>query len=164
MSKFKIGDKVRNLEDKLTCDMKAGEELIVRYVNEWGSVAVSREGEYKTLGFSPEDITRNHWASANFELVKDEPQKTPAEKAGIVKGQAYKILESDDRYDKIGKIVYLSEDDGSTIPYFAYTPDAEGRNICVDIKDLVKHEPTTIVFTKTLTEAQISAIKTLVGE
>ena len=72
MKEFKVGDKVvrEDFADKGP-SFNTGEVLTVVYVSEDGAIAVKREGEADTVGYFPDDVTRNCWNQHNFKLKED---------------------------------------------------------------------------------------------
>lgn len=89
---------------------------------------------------------------------------TPAQKAGLVVGQKYKVKADADYL--MGKTLTFDRDDSSTYPYFR-NEDDEMCCVCVDdiefivntdttdIKVTVENGSTTIVFGKALSANQI---------
>lgn len=91
-----------------------------------------------------------------------EDTRTPAQKAGLVIGQRY-LISSKSSSTAQGKVVFFTRDDGSDCPYFGNTVGAE--EYCPRIENVLPApvENTVIEFDKVLTQAQINAIKVLVG-
>jgi hypothetical protein len=91
--------------------------------------------------------------------------RTPAQKAGLIIGEKYVVIEDDEGIGtsfEIGDIVTYKHDDGTRCPKFESTKSNFTNYLAVTQVQLYA-ENTVIKFDKVLTEAQIAAIKTLIA-
>lgn len=67
---------------------------------------------------------------------------TPCERLGYKIGDAFVAPYSNDEV-KTGDIIYLSNDDGSSLPYFTLDTHLDGKKYCFDVLKLNPHKPQT---------------------
>lgn len=173
MSKFKLGDKVvvTNKGKIYSCyDVWALRHGLTKWVEynhldngDTGTVvAIAPHGAEDTTIVAIEKDNKQYMVGEQGVELYVEDTRTPAQKAGLIIGQRYRISLASGS-DSAGRIVYFTDDDGSHHPFFGdtasqycYTPNVKHAELVPD--------NTTITFNKVLTQAQIDAIKTLVGE